>query len=100
MHSTLTRPAIRITAKELIDGAHDAAPAARVMDNRRAGRIVRTLIVDTGIGSILDERARFAHGEDRESPVDCAVYEVRADTDITALIQELAAQLLASRDNG
>lgn len=98
MTQHLTQAPLRITAKDLIDAAHELDRATRVVDNRRAGRVVRSLIVDSGIGIILDERARFAHGDDRESPVDCAVYEVRADADIAALTRELAVLLIATRD--
>ena len=87
----------RLTAKEIIDRAHTLVPASRAVDNRRAGRVVSTMIEAQEPGAILDERARFARGEDHDSPVDCAVYEVRADVDVDALALDLGTTLTAHR---
>lgn len=97
MPTTVIHSLLRVTAKEIIDRAHQLVPGSRGIDNRYAGRVLRTMIVDQGVGEILDDRARFPHGDDLDSPVDCAVYEVPADTDLEALARALGETLAASR---
>jgi hypothetical protein len=94
MQVTIATPTRRLTAKELIDRTHKHFPATRPVDNRRKGRVARDMIVDGGIGVILDQRARFEHGADKESPVNTAVYEIPAYTNVDVLARELAARLL------
>jgi hypothetical protein len=96
MQPTMPRSIRRVTAKEVIDLAHVLSPAIRTIDNRVKGRVLRAIIVDGDIGVILEDRARFERLADKESPVDTAVYEVPADTEIEALARALTARLLRS----
>ena len=96
--TSVTLPARRVSAREIIDRAHMLVPGSRFSPNCYAGLRLRQLIVDGGLGSILEgERARFPRSDDPQSPVDCALYLLVSGASIERLGRELGTILASGR---